>query len=173
MKATSLIMSPSSDLCVSLLRININCVQETQSHTLTLLTVSQDISLASVACIPLGALWVGWHREEALLDCGCSGRSHQGLSASCNAACPPTRRGGCSATGGYTSACPAAVGGLVAGATEISASESEAEGEGRWKSGYFVGVGSLSVKTLITFPRWSWTGGQNPLRDTKIIPWTD
>lgn len=147
-------------------------ISKIRSHTLTLITDTQEILLASETYIPLVALWVGWHREEALPGCDCSGRFHQGLSASCSAACPPTRRGGCSATGGYTSACPAAVGDLVAGATEISASEGEAGGVGgaRWERGYFVGVGSLSVKTLITFPRRSRTGGRNPLRDTTIIP---
>lgn len=114
-------------------------------------------------CIPLVALWVGWHQVEALPGCDCSGISHQGLSASCNAACPPTRRGGCSATEEYTSACPAAVGDLVAGATEISASE----GEGRRERGYFVGVGSLNVKSLTEFPRRTRTGGRNPLRHTN------
>lgn len=60
-------------------------------------------------CVPLVVLLVGWHREGAPPGCGCSGRSHRGPSAGCSAACPPTRRGGCSATEEYTSACPAAL----------------------------------------------------------------
>lgn len=117
-------------------------------------------------CIPWAALWVGWRRGEAPPDSDCSGRPHRGQSAGCNVACPPTRRGGCSATGGYTSAWPAAVGegDWVAGATENPASE----GEGRRGR-----EGSLNVKkqTLGVFPRRSGTGGRNPLKrqPKKII----
>lgn len=60
-------------------------------------------------CIPLVVLLVGWHQVGALPGCDCSGISHQGPSAGCNAAYLPTRRGGCNATEEYTSACPAAV----------------------------------------------------------------
>lgn len=118
-------------------------------------------------CSPLVALWVGWHQGEALPGCDCSGISHQGQYASCNAACPPTRRGGCSATEECTSACPAAVGDMVAGATEISASE----GEGQQERRYIVGEGLPDVKSLAVFSRLTGTEGRNPLRN-KIIPWS-
>lgn len=78
-------------------------------------------------CLPLVALWVGWHQGVALPGFDCSGISHRGQYAGCNVACPPTRRGGCSATEECTSACPAAVGDMVAGATEISSSEGEGQ----------------------------------------------
>lgn len=65
--------------------------------------------IITTGCLPWVNLWVGWRRGEALPDCGCSGISRRGHFANCNVACPPTRRGGYSATKGYTSACPAAV----------------------------------------------------------------
>lgn len=111
--------------------------------------------------VPWAALWVGWSRGEVPPGCGCSGISHQGLFSGCSAACPPTRRGGCSATAGYTSACPAAVQGSVPGATETSASEGV---EGRWESI------TQCQNTYCVFPRWSETGGRNPLKRHKIIP---
>lgn len=123
--------------------------------------------LHEVICSPLVALWVGWHQGEALPGCDCSGISHQGQCASCNVACPPTRRGGCSATVECTSACPAAVGDMVAGATEISASE----GEGQQERRYTVGEGLPDVKSLAVFSRLTETEGRNPLRN-KIIPWS-
>lgn len=120
--------------------------------------------------LPLVALWVGWHQGEAPPGCDCSGISHRGPSAGCNAACPPTRRGGCSATEECTSACPAAVGDLVASATEIPASEGiMSAGEGLC----FWGNGLTQVRNtpLTMFPRRVGIGGRNPLTDThKIIP---
>ena len=77
-------------------------------------------------CIPWVVLLVGLNRGEALLGCGCNGISRRGQSAGYNAACPPTRRGGYTATKGYTSACPSAVGDLVAGATQSSTSKGPA-----------------------------------------------
>lgn len=57
--------------------------------------------------LPWVALSVGWHPKAAPPGFDCSGKSHRGLFARSSAACPPTRRGGCSATREYTSACPA------------------------------------------------------------------
>lgn len=99
-------------------------------------------------CIPLVVLLVGWHQVGALPDCDCSGISHQGPSAGCNAAYPPTRRGGCNATEEYTSACPAAVWGLVAGAIVISASD----GEGRLWRWYFCRSGLTQCQITYNVP---------------------
>lgn len=130
------------------------------------IVVSTHRWLYERACSPLVALWVGWHQGVALPGCGCSGISHRGQYAGCNVACPPTRRGGCSATEECTSACPAAVGDVVAGATELSSSEDE----GQYQGGCFGGEGLLDVKSLV-FSRLTGTGGRNPIRN-KIIPWS-
>lgn len=54
---------------------------------------------------------------------------------------------------------------MLAGATEISASE----GEGQQERRYFVGEGLPDVKSLDVFSRLTGTEGRNPLRN-KIIP---
>lgn len=54
---------------------------------------------------------------------------------------------------------------MLAGATEVSASE----GEGQQERRYFVGEGLPDVKSLDVFSRLTGTEGRNPLRN-KIIP---